>query len=93
MIIQSGTPGQLYNNPINSYVANFFGETNKFKGLVQNNYVETPIGKIKVSRNMENQQVEIHVRPQAIKLQQEQTPVNGVKGTVVANFCLSIQIK
>ena len=34
---------------------------------------------------MENKQVEIHVRPQAIKLQQEQTPVNGIKGTVMAS--------
>ena len=84
-IIQSGTPEQLYNNPTNSYVANFFGETNKFKGLVKNNQVETPIGQIKTSKNMENQQVEIHVRPQAIKLQQEETPVNGIKGTVVAS--------
>ena len=84
-IVQSGTPQNLYNNPVDSYVAGFFGETNKFQGIVKNSYVETPIGRIKTESNMENKQVEIHVRPQAIKLQQEQTPVNGFKGTVVAS--------
>ena len=84
-IIQSGTPKDLYNSPIDSYVAGFFGETNKFKGIVKNAQVETPIGNIQTSPSMENKQVEIHVRPQAIKLQQEQTPVNGIKGTVMAS--------
>ena len=84
-IVQSGTPKELYNSPINSYVAGFFGETNKFRGVVKNSTVETPIGNIKTSQNMENKKVEIHVRPQAIKLEQEQTPVNGFKGTVMAS--------
>ena len=34
---------------------------------------------------MESQEVEIHVRPQGIKLIQEATPVNGIKGTVMAS--------
>ena len=84
-IIQSGTPKDLYNKPIDSYVAGFFGETNKFKGIVKNSQVETPIGIIQTSSDLENKQVETHVRPQAIKLQQEQTPVNGIKGTVMAS--------
>ena len=84
-IVQSGSPQDLYNNPINSYVAGFFGETNKFEGMVKNAQVKTPIGIIKTAKNIENKKVEIHVRPQAIKLHQEQTPVNGIKGTVVAS--------
>ena len=84
-IVQSGTPKELYNKPINSYVAGFFGETNKFKGIVKNSYVQTPIGKIQTSSSFESQEVEIHVRPQGIKLIQEKTPVNGIKGTVMAS--------
>ena len=84
-IIQSGSPRQLYNEPINSYVAGFFGETNKFKGMVKNAEVQTPIGKIKTHNNLESKEVVIHVRPQGIKLTQEQTPVNGIKGTVMAS--------
>ena len=53
--------------------------------MVKNSEVETPIGSIKTSPSMENKKVEIHVRPQAVKLQQEQTPVYGIKGTVMAS--------
>jgi len=84
-IVQSGSPRQLYNEPINSYVAGFFGETNKFKGMVKNAEVQTPIGKIKTHNNLESKEVVIHVRPQGIKLTQEKTPVNGIKGTVMAS--------
>lgn len=84
-IIQSGTPKELYNSPNSSYVAGFFGETNKFQGVVKNSEISTPIGNIKVSAKMENSKVEVYVRPQAIRLHQEQTPVNGFKGTVMAS--------
>ena len=84
-IVQAGSPRQLYNEPINSYVAGFFGETNKFKGMVKNAEVQTPIGKIKTHNNLESKEVIIHVRPQGIKLTQEKTPVNGIKGTVMAS--------
>ena len=84
-IVQSGTPEQLYNNPKNSYVTEFFGETNKFKGVVNNSIVRTPVGKIKVPDNLENKNVEIHIRPKGIKLIEQPTPVNGIKGTVMAS--------
>jgi len=84
-IIQSGSPAELYKNPKNSYVTEFFGETNRFSGVVNNSYVETPVGKIKVPNELENKNVEVHVRPQGIKLKQQPTPVNGIKGTVMAS--------
>ena len=84
-IAQSGTPKDLYNNPKNSYVAGIFGETNKFTGLVKNSKVKTAVGEISIDKTFESKYVDIHIRPQAIKLTQEQTPVNGVKGTVMAS--------
>ena len=84
-IIQSGSPAELYKNPKNSYVTEFFGETNRFRGVVNNSYVETPVGKIKAPNELENKNVEVHVRPQCIKLKQQPTPVNGIKGTVMAS--------
>ena len=56
-IVQSGSPEELYNNPKDSYVARFFGETNVFNGIVKNSQVETPIGNIKTLNNMENKKV------------------------------------
>jgi len=84
-IVQSGSPNDLYNNPKSSYVAEFFGETNKFTGVVNNSKVETAIGSIPVNGIAESKNVEIHIRPQAIKLIKEKTPINGIKGTVMAS--------
>ena len=84
-IVQSGSPTDLYNLPNSSYVANFFGETNKFQGVVKDKIVETPVGEFKVENSLESKNVDIFIRPEAVKLSKEQTPVNGIKGTVMAS--------
>ena len=84
-IVQSGSPNDLYNNPISPYVTSFFGETNKFLGIVNNSQVKTSIGTIPIKNIPDTKKVEIHARPQAIRLTQEKTPVNGIKGTVMAS--------
>ena len=84
-IIQSGAPADLYNNPKNEYVTRFFGETNVFKGNANNSIVTTPVGDVKVDSKYENKNVTIHIRPQGIKLSEQPTPVNGIKGTVMAS--------
>ena len=84
-IVQSGSPKELYNLPSSSYVANFFGETNKFQGIVKDTIVETPVGEFKVENSLESKNVDIFIRPEAVKLSKEQTPVNGIKGTVMAS--------
>ena len=84
-IVQSGSPTDLYNLPNSSYVANFFGETNKFQGVVKGTIVETPVGEFKVENSLESKNVDIFIRPEAVKLSKEQTPVNGIKGTVMAS--------
>ena len=84
-IVQSGSPAELYNNPINSYVAEFFGETNRFEGIVKNSQIITPVGNISAPKELENQNVKIHIRPKGVKLNKQPTPVNGIKGTVMAS--------
>ena len=84
-IVQSGSPSELYNNPTNSYVAEFFGETNRFEGVVKNGQIITPVGKISAPKELENKNVKIHIRPRGIRLNKQPTPVNGIKGTVMAS--------
>ena len=84
-IVQSGAPAELYNNPKNQYVTRFFGETNIFHGEVNNACVSTPVGQVRVNQKYENKNVTIHIRPQGIKLSEQPTPVNGIKGTVMAS--------
>ena len=85
VIIQSGSPDELYNHPTSPYVVEFFGETNRFSGIVKNSKIVTAIGNIPSQNLPESKKVDIHIRPQAIKLIQEETPVFGVKGTVMAS--------
>ena len=66
-------------------MAGFFGETNIFHSKVINGKASTPIGAISAPSQLEKKNVVIHVRPQGIKLNKESTPVNGVKGTVMAS--------
>ena len=66
-IVQSGSPAELYNNPANSYVAEFFGETNRFEGVVKNGQIITPVGKISAPKELENRNVKIHIRPRGIR--------------------------
>ena len=84
-IVQYGSPAELYNNPINSYVAEFFGETNRFEGIVKNSQIITPIGKVRAPSELENKKVKVHIRPKGVKLNEQPTPVNGIKGTVMAS--------
>lgn len=51
-IIQSGSPREVYNFPVNSFVADFIGETNFVRGKLKEKvgeelFVETPIGNIR----------------------------------------------
>ena len=84
-IQQTGTPDQIYNEPVNTFVADFIGDSNIFSGTV--------VGKLKVKfcgatfdclDNFEkNQLVDVVVRPEDIKICK---PNEGqLKGTVVSS--------
>ena len=83
-IVQVGTPHQIYFHPVNQYVASLFGETNIFQTTVQNNQCNTPLGSIDVNNLKDNQIVNVVIRPEAIKLSQEKSPLlNPNTGVVV----------
>ena len=74
-IVQIGTPHEIYFNPASIYVASLFGETNIFKSKIKNNECSTPLGIVK-SNNLENNQlVNVVIRPEAIKLHTEKSPL------------------
>ena len=59
-IAQSGTPQDLYNRPSNAYVAEIFGETNKFRVVVKNSKIKTPLGDFPVPNNYKSNDEVIH---------------------------------
>lgn len=67
-IQQVGTPADIYNNPHSAFVASFFGQANVLKGRVNNGVVSTALGVIEASDFQDNTDVEIIIRPEALKL-------------------------
>ena len=83
-IVQIGSPHEIYFKPSNLYVASLFGETNIFESEVIDNYCLTPLGAIKSTNISNNQKVNIVIRPEAIKLNLEKSPLlNPNSGVVV----------
>jgi iron(III) transport system ATP-binding protein len=84
-LIQIGTPHEIYFKPSNLYVASLFGETNIFQSKVIDNTCLTPLGRIKSSNLSNNQDVDIVVRPEAIKLNLEKSPLLSPNSGVVVD--------
>lgn len=83
-LIQIGTPHDIYFKPSNLYVASLFGEINIFQSKVEDNTCLTPLGRIKTFNLSNNQDVDVVVRPEAIKLNLEKSPLlNPNSGVVV----------
>mgnify|MGYP001549439299 CR=1 FL=1 len=88
-IEQIGTPQELYNNPVNSFVAKFLGFQNIYSlSEVKNGTVTTEIGNIKVSPEVSNISPDLLVliKPEGVQLINDSNTANSsdltVKGTV-----------
>ncbi|KJV68649.1 ABC transporter ATP-binding protein [Candidatus Neoehrlichia procyonis] len=79
-IVQSGTASEVYYNPKNHILAQFFGEVNCFYSKVVNKSVHLSIGKIPTTFN-EGDNVMVCIRPEAIIPQQY-----GVGVKVIVKF-------
>jgi iron(III) transport system ATP-binding protein len=65
-IAQFGSPTELYRNPVDGYVAAFFGEVNRIAGVVARSAVATPLGLIAAPGLAEGSRADIRIRPEAI---------------------------
>lgn len=72
-IVQTGSPTELYCNPVEPFVVNFFGQVNEHVGIVHDGQVTTPLGRLDASRFDEGANVRILIRPEAVKV----TPLEG----------------
>ncbi len=66
--VQQGTPGELYFSPHDAFVASFFGEVNRLDGRIEAGHVPTPLGQICAPDLPEGAEVEILIRPEALRL-------------------------
>ncbi|MGB0722524.1 MAG: ABC transporter ATP-binding protein [Gammaproteobacteria bacterium] len=68
VIVQSGTPGDIYWNPADAFVAGLFGTLNKLPGVVENATVRTPLGVFEAPGIPEGRAVDVMFRPAALQL-------------------------
>ena len=70
MIVQSGTPTDIYEEPINRYVADFIGESNILDAVMIDDYIVKFSNKIFECEDAgmeKNEKVEVVIRPEDIK--------------------------
>lgn len=67
-IIQVGPPEYLYFEPNSAFVAGLFGEVNEIRGRVADGHVITPIGRVCAPNLSEGTEVDVLVRPEALKI-------------------------
>lgn len=73
LIMQEGTPSEIYNDPVNAYVADFIGESNIFNGIMKKDCQVSFMGRDFecVDTGFElNEQVDVVIRPEDILLQE-----------------------
>lgn len=80
---QKGKPQDVYNNPINEFVAKFLGmpRINENTGKIINGKVMLG-NNILCSSNLENQDIKIGIRPEALKIVSNVTGKRTLKGEI-----------
>ena len=86
-ILQIGTPQDIYNEPINAFVADFIGESNIVPGIMRRDFlVEFANNEFKcVDKGFEpDQRVDVVIRPEDLRVvAPEEAPLTGVVNNVI----------
>ncbi|SFR61091.1 iron(III) transport system ATP-binding protein [Marinobacter daqiaonensis] len=67
-VVQTGAPAELYCNPADPFVVNFFGRVNVCTGPVRNGSVLTPVGHLQAHGFPEGSEVTVMIRPEAVRV-------------------------
>ena len=87
VIQQSGSPDEIYNHPVNPFVADFLGKVEFFKGTAQDGKIHVTDWNVELACGKENKNgaVEIAIRPENIIMHKEQ---GGIRGTICRMYYL-----
>ena len=78
VILQEGTPDEIYRLPAHSFVASLFGRGTQFEGVTKGGEVETPLGRVPAPDCVDGRRVDVVIRSHGIKLTK-----NGEEGVLV----------
>jgi iron(III) transport system ATP-binding protein len=84
-LIQTGTPLELYQHPVDAAAARFFSDMNEVTGAVSNGCANTPLGSFPAPRCVAGESALVLIRPQAFELARNGV---GVEGFVLASHYL-----
>lgn len=65
---QEGAPDTIYLNPVNGFVAGFFGDVNRIRTVVSDGQADTPLGRFDAPGLPEATKAEVVIRPEALRL-------------------------
>ncbi|MEQ9198399.1 MAG: ABC transporter ATP-binding protein, partial [Rhodospirillales bacterium] len=89
VIVQMGTPSELYFRPADAFAASFFGDVNRMSGEVVAGRVVTPFGDLDAGTLPDRTAVDILIRPEAIRLTGQAGAGNSeLQGQVMASRLL-----
>ena len=77
-VLQADTPGHLYSNPADPWVAGFLGDADVFDSEVRDGRVETPVGSFETDLHGS---VSVIVRPENVQISLGETPNAVVAGS------------
>lgn len=66
-VLQVGTPTELYDQPVDPWVAGFVGLANLIPGVATDHLVDTALGRLPARRDMDGA-VQVLVRPESLRL-------------------------
>ncbi len=75
LLVQIGTPREVYFRPVSSFVAGFFSEVNEIDGTVQSGAVKTPLGNVPADFP-DGTPVQVVIRPEGLKIHQGQVDIH-----------------
>ena len=67
-LVQLGTPSEIYGQPANRFVAEFFSDLNVLQGVVRGGRVATPFGPVAAGHLPEGAAAEVLIRPEALRI-------------------------
>lgn len=82
VIVQCGTPEEVYDYPCNKFVAEFLGAANMLKAKRVEGGVETEIGFLSLEKMPDWTEGLVTIRPEWIKIRESQPEQNGILATV-----------
>lgn len=89
VIVQQGSPTDIYCNPQDPFVVRFFGDVNELRGTVTSGRVDTPLGPIEARHLPEGTPVQVLIRPEALSIEKLAGPKDHTRSHVLMSRLLS----